>query len=135
VIVVDVNLIAYLLIDGEQTRDAEAVLGADPDWAAPLLWRSEWRSVLAGYLRRGSIDRAGALQCLEAAETLVRGREYLVDGARVMQLVEASSCSAYDCEYVALADTLDVPLLTYDRGVLRDFPSRTSTPRTYLSSR
>jgi predicted nucleic acid-binding protein len=52
-----------------------------------------------------------------------------------MRLVEASSCSAYDCEYVALADTLDVPLVTYDRGVLRDFPSRASTPRTYLRSR
>jgi hypothetical protein len=31
-----------------------------------------------------------------------------------MDLVAVSPCSAYDCEYVALADTLAVPLLIYD---------------------
>lgn len=132
-IVVDVNVIAYLLIEGPETRDAEALLAAEPEWAAPLLWRSEWRNVLAGYLRRGELDRAAALECLDAAEELVREREYLVDGARVMELVEASSCSAYDCEYVALGDTLGVPLVTHDRLVLRAFPVRATTPAGYLS--
>lgn len=121
-IVVDVNVVAYLLIDGEHTAESEALLAADPEWAAPLLWRSEWRNVLAGYLRRGAIDRGAAEGGLREAERLVRGREYLPEGSRVLGLVVSSSCSAYDCEYVAVAEALGVPLLTYDRAVRAAFP-------------
>ena len=127
-IVVDVNVVAYLLIEGEHTQASEALLAFDPAWAAPLLWRSEWRNVLAGYLRRGELDRAAVLERLDAAESLVRGRECLADGGRVMELVEGSSCSAYDCEYVAVAEALDVPLATHDRAVLADFPGRARAP-------
>jgi predicted nucleic acid-binding protein len=132
VIVVDVNVIAYLLIEGPQTREAEALLARDPEWCAPLLWRSEWRNVLAGYLRRRELDRSGVLECLEASEALVRSREYLPEGARVMELVDASSCSAYDCEYVAVAETLGVPLVTYDRRVIESFPERATAPAEFL---
>jgi predicted nucleic acid-binding protein len=128
VIVADVNLIAYLLIVGQGTEDAEAVFRTDPEWAAPLLWRSEWRNVLAGYLRREQLDRSEVMERLDAAEALVRRREYLVDGARVIDLVAASPCSAYDCEYVALAEALDVPLVTADRALLDAFPDRAVAP-------
>ena len=121
-IVVDVNVVAYLLIDGEHTTEAEALLETDPEWAAPLLWRSEWRNVLAGYLRRGGLGRAAAEAGVREAERLLRGREYLPDGGRVLELVERSGCSAYDCEYVAVAEALGVPLLTWDRAVLEGFP-------------
>jgi predicted nucleic acid-binding protein len=50
-----------------------------------------------------------------------------------MELVAVSPCSAHDCEYVALADTLGVPLLTYDRGVLDAFPDQATAPGAYLS--
>lgn len=127
-IVVDVNVVAHLLIDGERTGEAEAVLRADPDWAAPLLWRTEWRNVLAGYIRRGALDLASAIARVETAEALVRGREHLVDGRLVLELVASSSCSAYDCEYVALARWLGVPLVTADRGLLEAFPQGTVSP-------
>lgn len=127
-IVVDVNVIAYLLITGEHTPAAESVLAADPEWAAPLLWRSEWRSVLAGYLRRGEIDLPAALERVAAAEALVRGREYLVEAAAVLALVAGSPCSAYDCEYVALARELGVPLVTSDRRILAAFPDTATAP-------
>ncbi len=130
-IVVDVNVIAYLLIDGERTAASEAVLEADPEWASTLLWRSEWWNVLAGYLRRGELDRPGVIERIDAAESLVRGREYLVDGPSVMDLVARSSCSAYDCEYVALAETLDVPLVTNDERILTDFPDRAVSPAAF----
>jgi len=135
VIVVDVNVIAYLLIVGERTAGSESVLEADPEWAVPLLWRSEWRSVLTGYLRRGELDRPGAIERLDAAEELVQGREYLVDGESVIDLVAVSSCSAYDLEYVALAETLGVPLVTNDQRVLSDFPDRAVTPERFVADR
>jgi predicted nucleic acid-binding protein len=128
VIVADVNLIAYLLITGEHTVAAEAVLVADDEWAAPLLWRSEWRSVLAGYLRRGELDLAGALERVAAADTVVRGREYLVEADVVLELVARSPCSAHDCEYVALARQLAVPLVTSDRRILAAFPETAVSP-------
>lgn len=131
-IVVDVNVIAYLLISGERTAASEQVLAKDPAWAAPLLWRSEWQNVLAGYLRRGELDRAGAVAHLDAAEALVRGREYMVPGEEVIDLVTSSSCSAYDCEYAALARALDAPLVTGDRRLLSEFPEHAVSPETFV---
>ena len=46
-IVVDTNVLAYLLIPGQYTESAERLLLDEPEWAAPLLWRSELRNVLA----------------------------------------------------------------------------------------
>jgi predicted nucleic acid-binding protein len=132
VIVADVNLVAYLWITGEHTVAAEAVLARDPEWAAPLLWRSEWRNVLAGYVRRGELDVAGALERASAAEALLRGREYLVEAAPVLDLVARSPCSAYDCEYVALARQLGVPLVTSDRRVLAAFPGTAVSPGEFI---
>lgn len=132
-IVVDVNVMAYLLIEGEHTAAAEALLAADPEWASPLLWRSEWRNVLAGYLRRGELDRAGTLLRIELASRLVAGREYMADDHSVMRLVEESGCSAYDCEYVAVAEALGVPLVTNDGALLRAFPDQVVRPSAFVS--
>lgn len=121
-IVVDSNVLAYLYLPGECTSAAEALLESDADWAAPLLWRSEFRNILAGYLRRGELtfDQACALQ--GEAEDLLGGAEYEVDSRRVLELVHDSGCSAYDCEFVALAMSLGTKLATMDGKVLRSFP-------------
>ncbi len=42
-IAVDTNVLAYLYLPGEYTAQAEALLERDPDWTAPVLWRSEFR--------------------------------------------------------------------------------------------
>ncbi|MGE0158643.1 MAG: type II toxin-antitoxin system VapC family toxin [Gemmatimonadales bacterium] len=131
-IVVDVSVVAYLLIEGEHTPAAEALYRTDPEWAAPLVWRSEWRSVLRGYLRRGHLTLAGALERTGAAQRLTRGREYPVDDALVLELMSESTCSATSCEYLALAETLDVPLVTNDREVLEAFPKRAVSPSAHV---
>jgi len=41
----------------------------------------------------------------------------------VLDLVASSTCTAYDCEFVALARELAVPLVTTDKQILRDFPA------------
>ena len=53
-IVVDTNLIAYAVVPGARTEAALSVLGADPAWVAPALWRSELRNALATTMRAGS---------------------------------------------------------------------------------
>lgn len=121
-IVVDTNVIAYLLLPGVATRAAEQLVRQDAEWSAPLLWRSEFRNVLAGYLRRRLLDLETAIRIADGAAELLRGREFAVGSAEVLEAVAASSCSAYDCEFVVLARELGVPLVTTDRRILRDFP-------------
>ena len=77
-IVVDTRVIAYLLLDGEKTSQARRTFQKDPLWAAPLLWRSEFRSILSAYLRKGSLEFADALQLMRTAETLLQNAEYSV---------------------------------------------------------
>lgn len=121
-IVVDTNVVAYLWIPGPFTASAESLAGRDPEWAAPLLWRSEFRNVLAGVLRRNELDLDAAQRVAQRAESHLRGREFAVSSADVLARVEGSRCSAYDCEFVVLAEELGVPLVTTDRRILADFP-------------
>jgi predicted nucleic acid-binding protein len=123
-IVVDSNVLAYLYLPGEHTAAAEALLEEDPDWAAPILWRSEFRNILAGYLRRRALtfEQANSLQ--REAESLLEGAEFEIDSSTVLELVRDSDCSAYDCEFVALAIQLDTRLVTMDKKLLRAFPKR-----------
>ena len=124
-IVVDTNVVAYLLLPGPQTAAAEALLEAQPTWAAPPLWRSEWRNVLCGYLRRGSLTLEQVIALQLQAETLVIGHEEPVESEAVLRLAASSGCSAYDCEFVAAAQQLDAPLVTADRDLLKAFPALT----------
>lgn len=133
-IVVDTNVIAYLWIPGEATELSERLLRADAEWVAPMLWQSEFRNVVLGHVRRRSMTLTTALEIAEAAETHLHGREYLVDTHVVLRLAVGSSCSAYDCEFVALAEQLSCPLVTRDRKVLKAFPALARSPEDHLDA-
>ena len=120
-IIADANLIVYLLVRGQYTEEAEAVYRKDPQWGAPRLWRSEFRNVLVLYLRRRLIGMEEAFDAMERAEQLMGGQEFEVDSSRVLRLTAASGCSAYDCEFVALAQDLGVLLVTSDRALIAKF--------------
>jgi predicted nucleic acid-binding protein len=122
-IVVDTNLIGYLFLSSEYSPQAEAVLQKDVEWAAPRLWRSELRNVLAFYIRKSLLSVSDAYQIMDEAGKIVRGREYEVTSLHVLNLLANSTCSAYDCEFVALAQDLKVPLVTADEQLLVQFPT------------
>jgi predicted nucleic acid-binding protein len=122
-IVVDTNIVSYLYISAEKSQQVEQLLSIDPHWCAPVLWRSEFRSVLGRYLRNNYLGFDDVLFILHQAEKLLIDNEYEVPSAHIMQLVDSSECSAYDCEFVALAQHLDVPLVTADKNILREFPA------------
>jgi hypothetical protein len=121
-IVVDTNVLAYLLLPGPKTSLAEALLLDHPQWAAPPLWRSEWRNLLATYLRRDLLNLPAALALMEKAEAILSAHEQPVSSEQVLALASSSRCSAYDCEFVAAAQQLGVPLVTEDQKILSAFP-------------
>ena len=124
-IVVDTNIVAYLLLPCEYSAEADALFKRDPEWAAPILWRSEFRNLLAGYLRRKALTFDQMLQVQAEAEALLAGNEHEVDSRRVCELVRDSDCSAYDCEFVALAARLGMKVVTMDGKMLKAFPKHT----------
>ena len=121
-IVVDTNVLAYLYLPGEYTAIAESLLERDPEWAAPMLWRSEFRNILAGYMRRGRLNFQQAASVQREAESLLAGSEFDVDSLSVLELVRDSDCSAYDCEFIALAIKLESKIVTLDKKLLAAFP-------------
>lgn len=124
-IVVDTNVIGYLFLSSRQSQYAEQALKIDSEWAAPLIWRSELRNVLALYMRKNILELAQAQRIMNSALELLRGREYEVSSYDVLSLASESGCSAYDCEFIAVANELKVSLLTSDKQLLQKFPETT----------
>jgi len=122
VIVVDTNLLVYLYIQSEHTKRTEKAFLKDSAWVAPLLWRSEFLNVLTACLRKGIVDLEAAIEIAGEAELLMEGGEFSVGSLDVLKLAAESRCSAYDCEFVALAHELNAPLVTTDRQILSEFP-------------
>jgi predicted nucleic acid-binding protein len=130
-IVIDANILVPLLIPGPGTADSEALLRKDPDWVAPLLLRSEFRNVLAVQLRRKSISLEDAFSAMTEAEKILGGSEFEVNSEVVLELCAQSDCSAYDCEYIALARALRIPLVTRDKALLAAFPDTAVRPERF----
>lgn len=123
-IVVDVNVLAYLLIPGKYTISAEVLLEADSAWAAPRLWRSELRNVLATYIRSRLLELQDAELLFQRASEVIGTEEYEVETSDVLRLSKQSKCSAYDCEYLALAEFLGLEFVTADTKLAKAFPKR-----------
>ncbi len=121
-IVADTNVIAYLGIDSPYTALAEQLFLADPDWIVPGLWRSEFRNVLALYMRKTLLTLDQALQIQSEMEDFLQNCEYEVTSLDVLRLASNSNCSAYDCEFVALAKSFEIKMVTLDRKLARSFP-------------
>ena len=120
-IVVDTDVIASFWIRVRRTEVAYAARQRDPDWVAPLLWRSEFRSVLRKYMANRHLTYQEAATVAHSAERSMRGKEFVVESADVLKLVEKTGHSSYDCEYVALAEALDIKLVTGDRKLANRF--------------
>jgi predicted nucleic acid-binding protein len=112
---------------------AEQALLKDASWSTPLLWRSELRNVLSGYIRKKLLKLDETQQIMEAATQLMQAGEYTVTSDKVLGLAAASTCSACDCEFVALAEDLDIPLVTSDNQILSQFPRRAIALEEYIA--
>lgn len=132
-IVVDTNVIVSMWVPNEMDEWVYKVLKKDDHWVAPLLWRSEFRNVISLYLRKNILEQTVVFQAIEEAEQLMESNEFEVNSTQIMSFIMKSSCSAYDCEFVALADDLNIPLITFDKKIIREFPDFAISPKTFVS--
>jgi predicted nucleic acid-binding protein len=133
VIVADANLLIALVGDSSESAAAQEILARRPRWHAPILWRSEAANTLLGYVRRGILTLRGAQNHWSTLADVIGGREHATDTRRVLALASSSGCTAYDCDYVAVAEALSLPLVTSDREILRAFSRMAMTPTAFLA--
>ncbi|MGD8782336.1 MAG: type II toxin-antitoxin system VapC family toxin [Ignavibacteria bacterium] len=121
-IVVDTNVIAYFWLPGDYTVKANNLYKKDPNWISPFLWRSEFRNILALYLRKGLLSKIDAVDILQNAEQMMKGNEYSVESLEIVDKIEQCGLSAYDLEFVVLAESLELKLVTLDSAIIKEFP-------------
>ncbi|MDP0500451.1 MAG: type II toxin-antitoxin system VapC family toxin [Verrucomicrobiota bacterium JB022] len=118
-IVVDVNVLIYLLLQGEHAAACEELYQQDPEWAAPILWEPEFLNVMATYERNGMLSRDQAMIAYNDAQLLLGTRIYPVEAADVLETAKQTGCSGYDAHYLALANRLGYVLYTFDKRLLQ----------------
>ncbi len=133
-IVVDVNIVAYFFIEGQYTTPARDLWKKDPDWRMPPLWRHEYLNVLVSYVRHGGAQSNAMVQLWRQAVTLFRQADREIDWERALWLAIDRNISAYDAQYLALAEALDTFCVTQDKKLLQAFPQRACSLEQFLEN-
>jgi len=120
-IVVDTNVIAYLMMEGKKTGLAQQTLNRDSSWALPSLWRHEFLNVLATYVRHGGTGIEEAVEIWQKTTLIFSTGEREVDMPQALRLAGQYNISAYDAQYVALAVDLGTLYVTEDQQILKSF--------------
>lgn len=125
-IVVDTNVIAYLLIEGDRTADAQALFLRDPEWRSESFLLIEFSNVLATLSRTGALRSDEAAALLGEAEKRLRGRVQLPH-TQALRIAEQFQISAYDARFVGAAQSLGTRLVTEDARLRAAAPASTQS--------
>ncbi len=125
-VVVDTNVLAYLLIAGDKTALAQQLFDQDADWHSEPFALVELSNVLATACRTMGLSPGRARRTLERAEELLENTLHPIDHGLALALANDYSVSAYDARFLAVADQLDAPLVTEDKRLRRAAPNLTA---------
>jgi predicted nucleic acid-binding protein len=122
-IVADTNLVVAAVLESPFSKAAEAARARDKQWVGPRLLRSELLNVLTKYVVLAqTIDRDRAVRVFRRALTLVSLEEEEADPVDVVNTSIQAGLSSYDAEFVALARSRGVRLVTLDSAILKGCP-------------
>ena len=125
-LVVDTNVLAYLLVEGDRTAQAQALYARDPDWRSEAFVLVEFSNMLASYVRGGRLERAAAQELLASAERTLSGTVSLPH-SRALELAMEFGVSAYDARFLGAARSLDARLVTEDARLQQAAPALTQS--------
>jgi predicted nucleic acid-binding protein len=124
VVLVDTNVLAYLMLEGDRTSAAQELFKRDADWRSEAFIMVEFSNVLTTYVRTKVLSRDQGLKLLAGAEKLVPVLTS-VQNARALEVATQFGISAYDARFVALAIQMKVKLVTEDAKLRAAVPSWT----------
>ena len=121
---VDTNVLAYLLIDGDQTAAAHALFERDRDWISESFALVEFSNILCTYVRTKALPMAQGSELLDRAIELMPALPMVEHGAAFDAAVQFG-LSVYDGRFIALAKQMKAKLVTADRRLLDAAPQWT----------
>ena len=125
---------AYYFIEGDKTALARELMQTDPDWRLPALWRHEYLNVLATYARQGGATVAESRELWRLAGELLVSRDHPDEPEATLALAVEHKVSAYDAQYIVLAQRLHTVLVTEDRRLAKAFPSIARTMQALVAA-
>ena len=126
-VVVDTNVLAYLLIEGDQTAQARRLLALDPEWISEPFLLIEFSNVLATYVRLRGLTNAQAAALLVEAEACLRGGWHEMPHAEALKLAAEHAVSAYDARFLGVARQFRQRLVTEDSRLRAAAPGLTQS--------
>ena len=121
-IVAHANLVAYYYLPGPFQPQAQKIIKKDSVWFVPPIFVSEFRNILLGFVRKGKLNKRDATELAVRVELAFSQRTKVISPVQVMDVACDFGCSAYDAEYIALAQMMDTKLVTNDKFLLAAFP-------------
>ncbi len=113
-VVVDTNILAYLLLEGTQSTAARALLDKDADWRSEPFILIELSNVLATAIRVRGVSLASASTTLAHGRRVIGpGMHHVID-ADALALAARFRVTAYDARFLAVARVLSTRLVTED---------------------
>ena len=120
-IVVDSSVISFLFLEGELTESVKELHRIDSEWITPPILNHEMLNILAVV---GTADQAGAPmeEIWRDIRALLGSRQQVPDPLRSLHLAIELKISGYEAQYVALAQQLNMPLVTEEQRLLEQLP-------------
>jgi predicted nucleic acid-binding protein len=132
VVIVDTNVLAYLLIEGDQTDKAQQLYRQDGDWSSEAFVMVEFSNVLATYVRAGALPKAQGTALLTEAMNLLTTL-HNVTNQDALDNAMRYEISAYDARFISVAQRLKTKLVTEDARLRKAVPSWTVSLSEMLS--
>jgi predicted nucleic acid-binding protein len=126
-LLVDTNVVAYLLIDGDHTGAAQQLRRRDPDWRSEAFLLVEFTNVLASSIANRRMTFGLAEDFLGKALTLFDGKLRSMPPASVLASAVRHGVSAYDARFLALAEAIGLPVVTEDKKLRAAAPDLTQS--------
>ena len=132
-IIIDANILVYSLIEGDYSELVNKLQERDTDWRTAGLCLHEMLNVLATYQRRDILTLVQCKRLLDHAERFMKVAQCEVKMDAALTVAARYAITGYDAQYVALAQSLNAPLITEDRKLREAVPGIAFSMKEFLA--